>query len=201
MTVRRQLAPAAFALALALDPAAWGDAATPGAAIPGATARAAVDAARGDSVVEFRLSDQFGRVHDASTYRGRALVVVGAGRAGRADGTAWVESLRALQADTAEAGAHPVVAVADLRGVPRLLRRVVRGRFPDERSRAVLLDWDGSVARRHGFDSERCTILVVGPTGRVHVQTTTAAVDTALARTILRQATELTAPLPSASRR
>ena len=148
-----------------------------------------------DSLLEFRLHDQFGQVHDAATYRGRTLIVVAAGRGGRDAGTAWVEHLRALQdsaRDDAVLPALPVVAIADLRGVPRLLRRLVRGRFPEDRRRAVLLDWDGALARRFGLDVDRCTLLVVGPSGRAHARTTTMAVDTTLARTLLREAALLT---------
>ena len=157
------------------------------------TASAAPRAA--DTLVEFRLPDQFGTVHEGAAYRGRALLLVGAGRAGRAAGTAWVGTLRGLQGDSADgsAGAIPVVAVADLRGVPRLLRRVVRGRFPDDRRQAVLLDWDGTLARRLGFDPEQCTILLVGPLGDVQARTSAMAVDSAAARALLRQAAALTA--------
>ena len=153
----------------------------------------AVRAPEPDSLVAFRLSDQFGRVQDAADLRGRAYLLVGAGRGGRTAGTAWVESLRALQGDSAGPAALPVVAVADLRGVPRLLRRVVRGRFPDDRSRGVLLDWEGTLARQLGFDVQQCTIVVVGPSGRVHARTTTAAVDVDGARALLRQAQALSA--------
>lgn len=173
----------AFAFALMFDASAAGVRTAPGL-VPAAAPVA-------DSLVAFRLNDQFGQAHDAAAYRGRALLVVGAGRGGRAAGTAWVETLRALQDSAAGPSALPVVAVADLRGVPRLLRRLVRGRFPDDRRQAVLLDWDGALARRHGFDTERCTILLVGPGGRPHAQTTTAAVDTALARELLRTAAGL----------
>lgn len=145
-----------------------------------------------DSAVDFRLTDQFGTVHQAATYRGRPLLLVGAGRPGRAAGTAWVGALRGLQGDSADASAGiPVVAVADLRGVPRLLRRMVRGRFPDDRRQSVLLDWDGALARGLAFDPERCTILLVGPLGDVQARTTVLAVDSAAARTLLRQAAAL----------
>lgn len=174
------------ALLLAIDGPPSADAAP---TRPVATAAATVVA---DSLLEFRLHDQFGRLHDAAAYRGRTLIVVGAGRGGRDAGTAWVEHLRALQDSGGGTNALPVVAVADLRGVPRLLRRLVRGRFPDDRRRAVLLDWDGALARRFGFDTERCTLLVVGPSGRAHARTTTMAVDTTLARTLLREAAQLT---------
>ena len=176
----------AFALALVLDvPARAPAPARP--VLPPAAARSAEP----DSPVAFRLSDQFGRVQDAADLRGRAYVLVGAGRGGRTAGTAWVESLRALQSDSAGPAVLPVVAVADLRGVPRLLRRVVRGRFPDDRRQGVLLDWEGTLARQLGFDVQQCTIVLVGPSGRVHARTTTAAVDLDSARAILRQAQAL----------
>ncbi len=178
----------AVALALILDVPAR----TSGAVRP-VLAPLVVRAPEPDSLVAFRLSDQFGRVQDAGDLRGRAYLLVGAGRGGRTAGTAWVESLRALQGDSAGSAALPVVAVADLRGVPRLLRRVVRGRFPDDRSRGVLLDWEGTLARQLGFDVQQCTIVVVGPSGRVHARTTTAAVDVDSARAILRRAQSLSA--------
>ena len=161
----------------------------------GASAAPRGPAPAADSPVDFRLTDQFGTVHEAARYRGRPLLLVGAGRAGRAAGTAWVGTLRELQGDSADArgGAIPVVAVADLRGVPRLLRRMVRGRFPDDRRQAVLLDWDGTLARGLGLDAERCTILLVGPQGVVQARTTALAVDSAAARTLLRQAAALDA--------
>jgi hypothetical protein len=145
-----------------------------------------------DSVVAFRLGDQFGGDHDAATFRGQAWLPVGAASGGRADATAWVEALRTLQRDPSGEPASrlvPVVAVADLRGVPRLLRRLVRGRFPRDPDRAVLLDWDGSLARRFALDGSRCTIMLVGPSGRLEARTLPTAVDTVLARALVQQAT------------
>ncbi|MDF1504871.1 hypothetical protein [Roseisolibacter sp. H3M3-2] len=154
-----------------------------------AGAAAAPPATRVDPPVEFRLRDQFGRTHDAADYRGRPMLLVAAGRGGRAAGTAWGGMLRGLQPDSATG--VPVVAVADLRGVPRLLRRVVRGRFPEDRRQAVLLDWDGALARRLALDPERCTLLLVAPDGGVEWRTSPAAVDTAAARALLARAADL----------
>jgi hypothetical protein len=139
-----------------------------------------------DATVVFRLRDQFGRVHEAGEYRGRALVLVAAARGGRVVGTAWVEALRGLQDSVTPAGDVPVIAVADLRGVPWILRRFTRGQFPHDRRQPVLLDWDGSVARGLDLDRERCTVLVVGPDGHVETRVTPAVVDTLAARALLR---------------
>jgi hypothetical protein len=145
---------------------------------------------RDATTVAFRLRDQFGREHDAGDYRGRALVLVAAARGGRSVGTAWVEALRGLQDSVTPAGDVPVIAVADLRGVPWILRRFTRTQFPHDRRQPVLLDWDGSVARRLDLDRERCTVLVVGPDGQVETRVTPAVVDTLAARAILREAAD-----------
>jgi hypothetical protein len=142
-----------------------------------------------DGTVVFHLRDQFGRVHDAAALRGRALLVVAAARGGRAVGTAWVESLRAMRVDSGTAQSEavaplPVVAVADLRGVPWLLRRIVRAQFPDDARQPVLLDWDGSLARRLALDRDRCTVLLVDRGGRIVRRITPDAVDSVAARAI-----------------
>jgi hypothetical protein len=136
--------------------------------------------------VVFRLRDQFGHVHDAADFRGRTLLLVAAARGGRDVGTAWVQTLRALTVDTGAVVTPPVVAVADLRGVPWLLRRIVRAEFPNDVRQPVLLDWDGSLARRLELDRERCTVLLVDHEGRVVRRITPAAVDTLAARAIWR---------------
>jgi hypothetical protein len=154
-----------------------------------------------DSTLAFRLTDQFGQVHDAARFRGRPLILVGAGRGGRSVGTGWVVALRGMQDDSAGAAFVPVVAVADLRGLPRLLRRLVRAQFPDDRRQPVLLDWNGSVARQLAFDPTRCTIVVIGPDGQAHARVTPDSVDAAGARALLRQARVLTTARSTAAAR
>jgi hypothetical protein len=145
-------------------------------------------AAVSDTVVRFRLEDQFGRVHTPATYAGAPVFIVGAAQGGRATARAWA---LALTAELEASGAAPritVLPVADLRGVPRLLRRLVRGRFPKEKGEQVLLDWEGSLAQAHGFERDECTVLLVGPAGEVLRRTSTTTVDAALVREFARQA-------------
>jgi hypothetical protein len=143
-----------------------------------------------DSVVAFRLKDQFGAETDAATFRGRAFYIVAAGRGGRAPATAWGGLLpRALAAAGAPGdAAAPVVLVADLHSVPRLLRGLVRGRFPGARRDAVLLDWGGTVAGRLGLDGERCTVLAVSPAGRPALRAVTTTADSAEVAAFVRRA-------------
>ena len=164
----------------------------PGTSLPGGPAMSAdgraPHAAAGDTVVRFRLEDQFGRVHTPATYAGAPVFIVGAAQGGRATARAWALALTAELEASAAAPRITVLPVADLRGVPRLLRRLVRGRFPQEKGEQVLLDWEGSLAQAHGFERDECTVLLVGPTGEVLRRTSTTTVDAALVREFARQA-------------
>lgn len=140
-----------------------------------------------DSVVQFRLRDQFGRVHDAADYRGRTVYLVGAGRGGRTSATAWAAALGPL-ARGADGRGGAVVPIADLQGVPRLLRGLVRGRFPRAPGTAVLLDWDGAVSQRLGFDPAQSTVLVLAPDGRPVLRADVSGVDTAAAASFVQRA-------------
>lgn len=162
---------------------------------PQATAPVRASTARKvDSVVQFRLPDQFGRVYDAAEYRGRRFYVVAAGSGGRSAATAWGTMLpRALAAGADPAPAAdtlpaPVVLVADLRGVPRWLRGLVRGRFPHARRDAVLLDWTGALAVQLALDPARCTVVAVSPAGRPMLRLTTLSADTAEVAAFVRRA-------------
>ena len=168
-----------------------------GSSLPGAPAMSADGraprAAATDTVVRFRLEDQFGRVHTPAAYAGAPVFIVGAAQGGRETARAWA---LALTAELEASGAAPrisVLPVADLRGVPRLLRRLVRGRFPKERGEQVLLDWEGSLAQAHGLGRDECTVLLVGPTGEVLRRTSASAVDAALVREVAPQAVSTSA--------
>lgn len=138
--------------------------------------------------MQFRLADQFGRMHDAAEYRGRPLYVVGANRVGRASATAWATTLGPLLAGADGHAPGAVVPVASLERVPRVLRGLVRGRFPTDPRHAVLLDWDGAVTRRLAFDPTRATIVAVGADGRPVLRLATLAADSATVATFLARA-------------
>jgi hypothetical protein len=174
---------AAFALGTPLRP-------LPRVAEAGPAPRAAVT----DTVVRFRLEDQFGRVHTPATYAGAPMFIVGADQGGRATARAWALALTAELEASGGAPGITVLPVADLRRVPRLLRRLVRGRFPKEKGEQVLLDWEGTLARAYAFTPDECTVLLVGPTGQVVRRASTAVMDSAMVREFARLAVSSSAP-------
>ena len=147
-----------------------------------------VSAPAADTVLRFRLEDQFGRVHTPARYAGAPMFIVAADQGGRTVAREWA---LALGAELAAAGAGQRIAVlpvADLRRVPRLLRRLVRGRFPKQEGEQVLLDWEGTLARGYGFTPDECTVLLVGPGGELVRRASVTVVDSALVREFARQA-------------
>jgi hypothetical protein len=59
------------------------------------------------------------------------------------------------------------VDVADLKGAPRLLRGVIRGGFPKDTARAILLDFEGRLGRALRGDRAALVAVVYGADGRL----------------------------------
>ncbi|MBX9929664.1 MAG: hypothetical protein K2X99_12235 [Gemmatimonadaceae bacterium] len=89
----------------------------------------------------FAIADQFGARVSRSDVRGPVIILV-ADRAGFDGMLAWAPRLRsALPAGTR------VIAVADMKGAPRLIRGMIRSRMPKDSTNRFLLDWDGALGR------------------------------------------------------
>ena len=90
----------------------------------------------------FVLGDQFGRELESSTYDGAPLIVVAGNREGAGGVALWTAALRAVIGDD---GGVDVLPVADLRGVPRLVRKLVGRLLPRDPAHWCALDWDGQL--------------------------------------------------------
>ena len=61
--------------------------------------------------------------------------------------------------------------MADTRGVPFFVKGFVRGKFPKERDRPVLLDWEGRFAKAYDWRPEETNVLVFDEHGTLVHQT------------------------------
>lgn len=59
------------------------------------------------------------------------------------------------------------VPVADVRGVPGIMKGYVRGRFRDEFSYPILLDWEGDLTEKLGLKAGYPTLVITTPGGTV----------------------------------
>lgn len=91
---------------------------------------------------EFHLDDQFGREVGTEAYAGVPLIVVAGNREGAGGVALWTAALRAV---IGEDGDVDVLPVADLRGVPRMVRGLVGRLLPRDPAHWCALDWDGQL--------------------------------------------------------
>ena len=136
------------------------------------------------ALAAYRLTDQFGRVHERATVAGRPALYVLATRQGTGPLAVWTRELRALatasaaardvaagDADRGAAAVIPVavIPVAVIPGVPTLLRGAVRRLLPRDPQAWVLVDFDGSLATLAEPEAP-CTVTLVDPAGAVRVR-------------------------------
>lgn len=114
----------------------------------------------------FRLADQFGRERDELTYAGIPVIVVAGDRAGAKGVALWTEALRAVIRDASET---QVLSVADLGGVPRMLRRMVGRMLSRDPAHWCALDWDGQLGARIRGGIEPAVAAAYGADGTLRV--------------------------------
>ncbi len=110
------------------------------------------------------LRDQYDSTFALGTTRGTVVVLVCGDRRGNRYMAAYSRAVRERFPGVR------VVSVANLRGVPSLMRGMVRGRFRGEeadgsRKGSVLLDWTGAVARHLGWRSDLTNVYVIDASG------------------------------------
>jgi predicted transcriptional regulator len=123
------------------------------------------------TLIPFKLEDQFGRTHTEAECAGRVTVVLGSDRAGSRYTAQWLTGVRDAMRGQARAERVRTFGVANVRGVPAFLRKLVTAALPKVADAEVLLDWDGRFATAYDFGEGCCTVLVADPAGRVVLRT------------------------------
>jgi hypothetical protein len=123
------------------------------------------------TLIPFKLDDQFGRTHTEAECAGRVTVVLGSDRGGSRYTAQWLAGVRDALRGEVNAERVRTFGVANVRGVPPFLRRVVTAVLPKSKDAEVLLDWDGRFATAYDFGEGCCTVLVADPSGRVVLRT------------------------------
>lgn len=160
---------------------------------------AAPAAEQEQSLVDFEIEDQFGREYRASDYGDRVLVILASDREGSRYNPIWGRAIQDAVREEPGFERLAMLGLADLGGVPRLIRGMVRRAFPKERERAVLLDWQGVIDEAYGLESGHSNILLFAPGGRLIYRAAGRDLDEALLEQITSALrSELAAPDESA---
>lgn len=128
-------------------------------------------------LIDFKIKDQLDREHTDDDYAGRSVVVVGFDRKGSDYRDRWVAELRDSLRDSRGIARADVLPVGTLKGVPFFLKGFLKGKFPKEEDRWMLLDWKGSFKGAYGFASDSCSFLVFDRAGRLRCRDTGAELD------------------------
>jgi len=115
----------------------------------------------------FEMEDQFGEVHTDADFRGGIVVFLVSDREGSRFNRLWSEALREKAQGRMEREAFRIVGAAHLKGVPKFMRGPVKNRFPRERERWVLLDWEGFFDGTYGLAEGASNLLVFDAGGRL----------------------------------
>lgn len=130
-------------------------------------------------LIEYELEDQFEAEHSDAEVRDVVAVVIAAGRKGREHTTPWGDAVRERLGERIASGLVAVVPVADLRGVPGFLKGRIRGRFPEENGRWVLMDWKGRFAEAYALEEEAVSLLLFDAGGALVTRLSAGAVNEA----------------------
>ena len=117
------------------------------------------------------LPDQFGKKHTPQELQGRVVLLVGGDRAGSEAGAKWVRATMAALGKSVDTSRVTIVRVADLRQVPVMPRPFAQAKLPTLGNAPVLLDFQGVLARRYGFERGNSNQIVIGTDGKVLAQT------------------------------
>ncbi len=127
--------------------------------------------AQHSKLINFKLNDQFDRVYSDEDYSGELFIMIGGDRKGSRFSPEWGEAIRAELQKNEELRDIKILRVADVRGVPFFLKGVVKKKFPKEREKWVVIDWEGRFATHYEFKDEFCNIVVFDEKGQVIHQT------------------------------
>jgi len=119
------------------------------------------------ALISFKIEDQFGTVHTNEDYLASIVIVIGSDKNGSKYNGIWAKAIRDSLKHENNFAQIKFLRVADLRGVPFFIKGFVKGKFPKEKERWVLLDWKGQFAKAHEFESEACNIVIVDRNGTV----------------------------------
>jgi hypothetical protein len=117
------------------------------------------------SLIPFRLVDHRGDTHTEAELKNRVVLILEADRGGSRFVAPWSSGIRQALGDAPSDTAFQRLRVADVRGVPSLLRPFIAGFFGGAGAAPTLLDWDGLFARAYDLPLQACNLPGRRPLG------------------------------------
>lgn len=111
---------------------------------------------------EFSLSDQFKKRSEHRFPKDKWSVFFVAGRKGADQIEDWATAIHEEFQEEVEQ-----VGIADVSGVPGPMHGLIRAVFRNTLDYPVLMDWEGGVCKKWGYESGKVRVFVVSPEGTI----------------------------------
>lgn len=131
----------------------------------------------GERAPDFSLMDQFDREFSLNIFTGDIIVILYTGRekSQKAEefGRRLYDIFNGPYAGGKEKNIIRIVPAGNLKGVPKLLRKTVKGYIKNKKldgkpdPAPLLLDWKGFIADKYGYDGNEVNMYIIGRDGKV----------------------------------
>lgn len=118
-------------------------------------------------LISFKIEDQFERVYTEKEYLESIVVIIGSDKDGSQYNGIWGNAIGDSLKNEKNYPQIKFLRIADLRGVPFFVKGFVKGKFPKDKTRWVLLDWKGRFAKTYDFAPASSNIVIVNRQGAV----------------------------------
>jgi len=108
---------------------------------------------------QFTLLDQYNRPYNIKQDEGKLIILLASDRDGSVQNEAWVKSVEKRYRNEVT-----IIGIADLRGVPRVLKLIVLREFK-KCPASVLMDWNGDVFISYGLAQKAANIVLIDRKG------------------------------------
>lgn len=126
-------------------------------------------------LIPFKLKDQFGQIHSHNEYLDNLIIVMASDKKGRSFNEIWGPALIDSLKSNTKYDEIIFLAIADGRGVPFFLKKMITGKFPKDR--IFLMDWKGLFAKTYNFLPGVVNLQIYMPEGRLIYQTYVSEMD------------------------
>ncbi|MCH9814627.1 MAG: hypothetical protein K0U47_11885 [Epsilonproteobacteria bacterium] len=120
----------------------------------------------------FILEDQFEKTYQKEDFLGREFIMIGGKLESKDLRQQFIQKVRKkISKDLC------IVNIIDMHHVPALLRFYARSKFPQTKSKWLLLDWRGEVSKQYQFKKQGLSVLLFDKTGRMRYRSCETEVD------------------------
>lgn len=137
------------------------------------------------SLIEFRIKDQFDKLHTSGYYRNAVTVLVSGDRKGNEFMAGWLPVLEDSLAAPIKSYRVKLIPHAQLKGAPFFVKGAIRESFLSEGKGWILMDWSGDFQKSYDFEKDHCSILVFDIAGLLKAKWAVAEFDEELLNDIL----------------